>query len=313
MKIDYFCFSVPCLGMTDYNVSENDDENTIWIKTKEQELMDDAKTSDMLIVFDRTTEKFYKDGREINVRGKVIFPRSFISTEKELLSQLEENGALSIQTSEDLKIITNWPQKIQPVHRRIIQTTYEDFQNNSEKYRLFFKKIFLKTVEKSQNHCVLKYFGYVDLEDKKYFVTNPPLWNISSKDSIFLSDVFEPIEDVENDMDCKEYRVFVLNNTLLSISRSYIDYPTEIPNEVRMFIENQIKRIASVPNFPSSYVLDVGQVLMDDKEVIDIIEFNSICSSGLEVCNHLVDELGTQEFSGDDLIRIRQPKNRCSR
>ena len=119
MKIDYFCFSVPCLGMTDYTVSENYDENTIWIKTKEQELMDDAKTSDMLIVFDRTTEKFYKDGREINVKGKVIFPRSFISTEKELLSQLEENGALSIQTSEDLKIITNWPQKIQPVHRRI--------------------------------------------------------------------------------------------------------------------------------------------------------------------------------------------------
>ena len=40
MKIDYFCFSVPCLGMTDYTISENDDENAIWIKTKEQELMD---------------------------------------------------------------------------------------------------------------------------------------------------------------------------------------------------------------------------------------------------------------------------------
>ena len=43
MKIDYFCFSIPSLGTTDYSISENDDENTIWIKTKEQELMDAAK------------------------------------------------------------------------------------------------------------------------------------------------------------------------------------------------------------------------------------------------------------------------------
>lgn len=27
------------------------------------------------------------------------------------------------------------------------------------------------------------------------------------------------------------------------------------------------------------------------KKVIDIVEFNSISSSGLEICNHLVDEL----------------------
>ena len=73
MKIDYFCFSVPCLGTTDYSISENDDENTIWIKTKEQELMDAAKERDMLIVFDRNTKKFYIDSEEIEIRDKVIF------------------------------------------------------------------------------------------------------------------------------------------------------------------------------------------------------------------------------------------------
>lgn len=253
--------------------------------------MDAAKERDMLIVFDRNTKKFYIDSEEIEIRDKVIFPRSFISTEKELLNQLEENGALSIQTKEDLGKIMNWPQKIQPVHRRVVQTTYEDFQNNSEKYKLFFKNIFLKTVKKSHTHCILKYFGYIDLEGEKYFTTIPTLMNVSLKDSIFLSDVFESIEDEKNNMDCKEYRVFVLNNSLLSISRSYVDYPTEVPNEVILFVEDQIKNISSVSNFPNSYVLDVGQILMDGKEVIDIIEFNPISSSGLEVCNHLVDEL----------------------
>ena len=101
MKIDYFCFSVPSLGTTDYSISENDDENTIWIKTKEQELMNAAKANDMLIVFDRSTKKFYMDSEEINVKDKTIFPRSFISGEKELLNQLDKNGALSIQTKED--------------------------------------------------------------------------------------------------------------------------------------------------------------------------------------------------------------------
>ena len=67
---------------------------------------------------------------------------------------MEKNGALSIQTKEDLKKNMNWPQKIQPVHRRIIQTTYENFQNNIEKYKSIFK-----TAKKSHTHCILKYFG----------------------------------------------------------------------------------------------------------------------------------------------------------
>ncbi len=291
MKIDYFCFSVPSLGTTDYCINRNDDENSVWIKTKEQEFMAAAESNHMLIVYDRTTKKFYRDGEEIDIKDKVIFPRSFISTEKELLKQLEANGAISIQTEEDLKEIINWPKKVQPEYRRIIQTTYKDFQNNAEKYRTVFKNIFFKTAEKSHNHCILKYFGFIDLGGEEYFITKPSLRNIALEDSIFLSEAFDSIKDEENDMDCKEYRVFVLNNTLLSISRSYVDYPTEVPMEVILFAEDQIKKIAALNNFPSSYVLDVGEVLMAGKVVVDIIEFNPISSSGLEVCNNLVEEL----------------------
>lgn len=295
MKIDYFCFSVPSLGTTDYSISENDDENTVWIKTKEQELMDAAKVNNMLMVFDRNTKKFYVNSEEIEIKGKVVFPRSFISAEEELLNKLEENGALSIQTKEDLDKIINWPQKIQPVHRKIIQTTYEDFQNNAEKYKSIFKKIFFKTREKSHTHCVLNYFGYIDLEGKKYFVTKPTLWNISLEDSVFLTQAFESIEDKENNTNCKEYRAFILDNTLLSISRSYVDYPVKVPDKVRLFVEEQINKVSFIRDFPKSYVLDIGQVLMDDREVIDIIEFNPISSSGLEVCNNLVGELLKKE------------------
>lgn len=103
MEIDYFCFSVPSLTSNDYVINEEDDEDTIWIKFKEKELMDAAKENNLLVIFDRNTKKFYIDNKEINLKGKIVFPRSFISYEEELLIYLEQNGAESIQKIYDLK------------------------------------------------------------------------------------------------------------------------------------------------------------------------------------------------------------------
>lgn len=308
MRIDYFCFSVPALGLTDFVLSENDDENTIWVKSKEKELMDSANENKMLIVFDRITKKFFLENEEIDIKDKVIFPRSFIPYEEELLTFLEKQGAISIQTNKGLKQIENWAQKIQPNYRKMIQTTYGEFQINAEKYRSILKNIFFKTVKKSHTHCVLKYFGYIDIGETKCFVTRPALWDVSLDDKVLLSNVFESIEDKENNMDCKEYRAFVLNNTLLSISRSYVDYPTKVPIEVISFVEEQINKASSITDFPNSYVLDVGQMLIDGNEVIDIIEYNSISSSGLEVCNLLVDELIEKQTS-HSLVKKRINSN----
>ena len=177
------------------------------------------------------------------------------------------------------------------IYRKVIETTYKDFKLNNEYYKSLFKNIFFKTAKKTNTHCTLKSFGFIDICGEKIFFTKPTLWDVSSDDNIFLSETFESIIDIENDMDCKEYRAFVINNNLLSISRSYIDYPTEIPNEVKTFIKEQIEKTSSINEFPNSYVLDVGQMIIDNKEVIDIIEYNQITSSGLEVCNLLVDNL----------------------
>jgi len=291
LKIDFFCFSVPNLNSNDYTINEDDNENTIWIKNKEKELMKSAQENDMLILFDRNTKKFYKNFEEFDIQNSIVFPRSFITYEEELLTNISMAGALSIQTKEDCEKITNWPQYIQPIHRRVIPTSYKEFQVNAEKYRLMFNKLFLKTAIKSNIHFVLKFYGHIKLGETNLFFTKPPLFNINSDDTVFLSEAFESIEDQENSMDCREYRVFVLNNSLLSISRSYIDYPTIIPEKVKLFVEKQINRASAIDKFPSSYVLDVGEIKIGDKEVIDIIEYNAISSSGLEVSNHLIERL----------------------
>lgn len=295
MKIDYFCFSVPNLNSTDYVLNKKDDENIIWVKNNEKELMNQAKECDMLILFDRETKKFYKDNNEFDVQDKTIFPRCFIPYVQELLTELVNNGAYSIDTVESNQKIMNWPQFIQPIHRKVIPTTYGEFEKNHEKYKIIFNKVFLKTAIKSGIHCSLKHYGNVEMCGNKIFYIDPPLFYLSSNDEIFLTETFDSIEEPQHNLDCSEYRIFVVDNSLLSISRSYADYTMPIPSEVREFAQNQIIRASLTPEFPSSYVLDIGQILMNGKQVIDIIEYNPICSAGLEVNNTLIDKLKSQE------------------
>ena len=81
-----------------------------------------------------------------------------------------------------------------------------------------------------------------------------------------------------------------------------------MPNEVKSFVKEQINRASLITDFPSSYVLDVGQISMNGKKVIDIIEYNSICSSGLEVCNLLVNELLRKKQLSIQLVKKRNYK-----
>ncbi len=308
MKIDYFCFSVPSIDSTDYTIEITDDENIIWVKMKEIELLEKAKKHDMLILYDRTTKKFYKDGIEFDINGFNIFPRCSIPNQEELLTQIKNHQGNSITSMEEIERITNWPLFIQPIYRKVIVTTYDEFVKNHEKYKTVFHNLFFKTAKKSNNSKVLKNYQNVEFQDDKgnmasIFMTKPPLLNVRREDTVFLSEAFQSIEDTENDMDCKEYRVFVLNHNLLSISRSYVDYPTKVPDEVKIFAEKQIEKASLISKFPSSYVLDIGQMKIKDQEVIDIIEYNSICSSGLEICNLLVEELDKQNIKQKQLIK----------
>jgi hypothetical protein len=309
MKIDYICFSAQNLNSNDFIVEENDDENMVWIKSMEQKLIQRAKEKNILLIFNRENKKFYHNNEEIDITNKVIFPRSNIEHEKELLEEIEKNGGLSIETIDNQRTITIWPTIIQPLHRQITVTTFKEFSDNPEKYHELYKNLFFKTALKSHNCFTLKSYRTVlmslfseNLSDEDLFtqkdspkkptlMTNPPIFNVHSDDIVFLTETFERIDDPKNKVNCKEYRIFVIDNTIVSISRSYVDYPTIVPNEVKTFAFTQVEKVSNSKKFPSSYVLDIGQVIIDRKEVIDIIEFNPICSSGLEVNNDLITQM----------------------
>ena len=81
MEIEYLCFTVPSLDSSDDIITEGDDENTIWIKTKDKELREKAEKNKICIIFDRITKKFYKEGEEFDIQNyRENFKGIFIKT-----------------------------------------------------------------------------------------------------------------------------------------------------------------------------------------------------------------------------------------
>ena len=285
-KIDYFCFSVPKLGDTDYNIAEKDDENTVWLKKTEKALMKQAQENNMLVIYDRLSKNFYKDGKLFDIKEKTIFPKTFIPYEKELLQALESNGAKSLMTLKDRAKIISWPKFFQPQHRKAVFTTYGEFAKNNEKYHEMFEHVFLKTAEKSHRHYFLSSYGSIDIPGMgTIFYTKPPIMNMSDDCEIILSEEYDQIGDELSN--CKEYRVFVIDGEILSMSRSYADYSVDIPNEVKEFIKNYVEKIGKT-DFSKSYCIDFGQIKIKGKEVIDIIECNPLAPSGQEIDTDLL-------------------------
>lgn len=149
--------------------------------------------------------------------------------------------------------------------------------------------LFFKTVVKGTRILNLRY-GTIDFGDAELFWTKPPIFDMNDDVEIMLSPVFDVIEDPQNNAHEREYRAFVVDGKLYSISRSYIDWPTEVPQEVIDYTKNKINQI-SKSNFVKSYVLDVTECIVNDKKVIDVVEANPICCAGLEVCNDLLSPL----------------------
>lgn len=296
MKIDYYCWTEKSLGISDWALAEYDDENMRWVKTQELKQIEKAQKQDKFIVFDRTTKCFYKNGKEIDIKDKVVFPRAFTYYEKELMTELERAGAKSLQTIEDYEKIINWPLMIQPEHRRVKETTYGDFAENYKQYRKEFgRRIFFKTVEKTSKTTIIK-----SLKIYKNLIMVNPRVLVNRKEKIIISKVFKNIPDFKNKMFKHEYRCIVLDGKISTLSRSYIDYPTKVPKEVCDFAKFIVEKIDKTAKFPKNYVIDLGQVRQGLKKYVDIIEFNPITCSGLEIGNSFVN---VDSISNDDCNR----------
>ena len=291
MKIDYICFTVPDNEHTDFEVSTNDSEIVKDIKRNDAKLFKDASKNNMAIVYDRKMHRFLKNNSPVNLRGKTVFYRGNVFFQADIVRRLEKEGAYPLQKARDSYVIRDWPDYTQPAHRTIYRTTFAEFAENYEDYQDMFEVLHIKSVEGNKANKVLCVFGNKEGKDgNPEFFTKPKVY-LEPEDEVFLTETFAKIDDPENQEPGREYRAFVTGGELLSISRSFVKEKVEVPNDVIDATKRIILKNNKIPLFPKTYAVDVAEMMIDEKRVIDVVTYKNPCCAELSIGHDLVKEI----------------------
>lgn len=274
----YYCFVISnkqdLIYTVNYDKISKDRENyKLCIARENYHEILEAVALDRCIFYNKDKRVFTDyNFNQISIEGKNIFPRCSATVANEMLEDIEKNNGISISTKQDNDKVENWLEYYKP-QRKILKMSIGEYE---ESYIQIFKelageskKLFIKSVKKGFS-IVLK--GLYD---------DDTLGNKSSKMEIYIS---EYIDISKDELGKKEFRCYIVDGKLTSISR-YLDYNEhEIPEDVR---QKALQIVSNIPKeFPSSYVLDLGVYNKNNTSIdIDVIEFNPIISSGKYIYN----------------------------
>jgi len=214
----------------------------------------------------------------LDIKGKILIPRYGYVTEFDMEEQIKQCGGILPFDLDKKEVVRDWINFYQP-KRLIMKVKGKDliddsFLNTIEKS--CGEEIFFKTVDKAYSNIVK--IDYLKDEKSLIHVT----LSEHLDDDFIISEVVDMLED---DMSTKEYRVFVLNSEILSISRctEFVlhSIDKEIYDYAKSVVENMKER-----NFPSAYVVDLFEYInRDGLREIDVIEFNPYAGSGKYLYN----------------------------
>lgn len=95
--------------------------------------------------------------------------------------------------------------------------------------------------------------------------------------------ISKKVNILEDEYGQKEYRFFVINNEVYNISRCTTSILHRIDSDILNEALRVIESLKGV--FPGYYVVDLMEYELDKKRYIDVVEFNTISSSGLYLYN----------------------------
>ncbi len=151
-------------------------------------------------------------GKRIDIKGKRIMPRTFVSTINQINEVILSNGGLLVLSHEDDEKILNWPKYYRPKRKAFIfkgkDLTNEEIVNNIRK--IFGDRIFIKTKEKNFNGIIPTSL----LEDKECNFYKALLCSLDT--DFIVSGVVDLVKD---EYGIKEYRCIVMDNEVANISR----------------------------------------------------------------------------------------------
>ena len=236
-----------------------------------------AKDLGVYIGYDEESKKFYdKDGNEIDIKDKVILVRHGAYQVKDAIQAVIAAGGKPLNALEDFEKVLSWPNYVQT--KRTVDLLKGSQILDCPEYiinRFGSDKIFFKTKVKN-------YSQVIEVDE----LCNPDsairkAIEHHKDDDFILSDVLD-IEYDTNGM--VEYRGFVINNNLTSISRINDYLMGTIPYAVVQKMNSVVESLKNT-DFPKSYVLDICVCKNTNGYTLDVLECNPIECSGTYLYN----------------------------
>lgn len=292
IKIDYFCFPTKTGDISVFTDLEQYNSN--WRLKEHFEFAQKnvllAKEKGKLLLFDLRNNSFIdEEGNFVDISGRIIFPRTTIQESDIVLEHIEKAKGKSITTLKDKEIIKNWF-KVIKTNREFEETIFEKVQNNLDFYlEKYGNRFFIKTVEKVfSGVCYICDIKLTDNGSSFKILMDSTMHSVSMmgiknpNEKILVSRAVDVIKD---EFGKREWRAFVVQNELLSLSRASDDV-VHIEEYVYDNVKKYIKEFESV--LPSSYVVDFFEYQEEKNVIFDICEFNPIEASGVFQNNDLI-------------------------
>ena len=309
MKIDFYCFVMDKLGQEDYSEMRHTHKSYFFDNLEFD--INIAKRLGKFAVYCKESGKFYDlNWQEIDVCGKVMFPRCIISDVKPVFEAIERFGATPFYTANDYKCAEEWYKYIKPMNREVVATTYGEFVKNFQHYKNRFGRVFFKTARKNISCEVC---GVMDLNNMFFspilsdddlnstptklgeVQTGEPMYAVFTNQSRGSNDhrfnwlsydeavLIEPFLTLKKDKKYVnlpiEYRSFVVDGKFVT-SRSWVP-EHKVPQSV---VDITAQIVDAMPDgMQKSFVVDVLEYLDEyGNSHFDLCEINPITSSGYE-------------------------------
>lgn len=279
-----FCYAVKdaedLKSIHDYKSISSDPENfQLCITREKSQEIEYFSNKGRAIFFNPETREFTETDFtpvEKSLVNYTIWPRVDIPNYWKLIYPLLERGWNPISKPYEYLSVERWMRTIPPqfINRRIIPTTKISLQESFDSIYSSIKnergEFFVKSIKKDWSYSGSLSWWY-----------DGPAYSLekgSGDDEVMLS---EFIDIGEDEYDMLEWRCFVVDGLVLSISR-YKDYESiPTPDKVSAYAREVVNHVAG-KYLPKNFVLDVAQ--KRDGEIC-IIEFNDVCCSGRYVDN----------------------------
>lgn len=281
-----------------------DDEtcnNLISIKLL-KEYLEENKNLNIGIVYKRKENTFEDlNGNPISIEAKKIIPHTGVYECESLIEAIRKHKGISLISEEDLVRTSHWINAYKTKRRTQIVTGEQLLDSSFIEYieNYYGKEIFFKTVNKDYSS-----FLNIDfLKDHESLIVRALKHHL--KDQFIISEKMEILED---ELGPLEYRCFVINKKIISISRLTDHAMHRIDTKVLEEIQKVID-LVDYENFPNSFVVDLCECKGNDGNFFDVVEFNGLCSSGTYLYNSLL-PFETSNILHDDITCIAPEKQK---